>query len=48
MQRTIRNIEVADRDQTVSSFDFGGQSYRRNRRTANSIDTRFGAISFDR
>lgn len=48
MQRTIRNIEVADRDQTVSSFDFGGQSYRRNRRTTNSINTRFGAISFER
>ena len=48
MQRTIRNIEAADPDQTVSSFDFDGQSYRRNRRTTNSIDTRFGAVSFDR
>ncbi len=48
MQRTIRKIESADRDQTVSSFDFKGQSYRRNRRTANTIDTRFGAISFER
>lgn len=48
MQRTIRTIESADRDQTVSSFGFKGQSYRRNRRTANTIDTRFGSISFER
>lgn len=48
MQRTIRNIESDDRDQTVSSFCFNGQSYRRNRRTTNTIDTRFGSISFER
>ena len=48
MQRTIRNIESADREQTLSSFDFDGQGYRRNRRTTNTIDTRFGVISFDR
>lgn len=48
MQRTIRNIESDDRDQTVSSFGLDGQSYRRNRRTTNAIDTRFGPISFDR
>jgi hypothetical protein len=48
MQRTIRNIESNDRDQTVSSFNFGDESYRRNRRTTCTIDTRFGAISFDR
>ena len=48
MQRTIRRIESVGRDQTVSSFEFNGESYRRNRRTANTIDTRFGSISFDR
>jgi len=48
MQRTIRRIESTDRDQTVSSFRFGDDSYRRNRRTCNCIDTRFGAITFDR
>jgi len=48
MQRTIRRIESTDRDATVSSFHFQGDSYRRNRRTPNSIDTRFGAITFDR
>ncbi len=48
MQRTIRNIESDDRDQTVSSFGFDGQSFRRNRRTTNTIDTRFGPISFER
>jgi len=48
MQRTIRKTESTDRDQTVSSFHFQGDSYRRNRRTPNSIDTRFGAITFER
>jgi hypothetical protein len=48
MQHAIRDIESDDRDQTVSSFDFDGQSYRRNRLTSNTVDTRFGSISFDR
>lgn len=48
MQHTIRRIESEDRDQTISSFVFDGQSYRRNRRTSNTVDTRFGSISFDR
>ena len=48
IQRTVRNIESVERDQTVSSFNFDGQSFRRNRRTTNTIDTRFGAISFER
>jgi hypothetical protein len=48
MQRTIQRIESTDREQTVSSLEFGGESYRRNRRTNNTIDTRFGPISFDR
>lgn len=48
MQRTIRNIESADRDQTVSSFTLASESYRRNRRTANTVDTRFGPIQFER
>ncbi len=48
LQRTIRRCESVQRDRTTSSFDFNGQHYRRNRRTSNSIDTRFGAITFDR
>jgi hypothetical protein len=48
MQRTIQEIESIHRDQTVSSFDLDGESYRRNRRTANTIDTRFGPISYER
>lgn len=48
MQQTIGKVESVERAETVSSFDFDGQSYRRNRRTANTIDTRFGAISFER
>ncbi|MEZ6128935.1 MAG: hypothetical protein R3C59_09650 [Planctomycetaceae bacterium] len=47
-QRTIRNIESTDRHQTVSSFHCSGHTYRRNRRTTNTIDTRFGSISYDR
>ena len=37
-----------DEYQTLHSLDFGGEHYRRNRRTSNLIDTRFGAISFER
>lgn len=44
----IRRVESADRDRTASSFDFGGETYRRNRRTCKNIDTRFGVVSFER
>jgi hypothetical protein len=47
-QRTLRQVESDERDQTVSSFDWDGEHYRRNRRTANAIDTRFGPITFER
>lgn len=47
-QRTIRRIESCNRDQTVASFEYGGEHYRRNRRTSSSIDTRFGAITLER
>ena len=47
-QRTVRQIESRDRDQTVASFELSGQRYRRNRRTNSSIDTRFGTVSFER
>ena len=33
LQRTIRKIESDVTDQTVASFEFTGQRYRRNRRT---------------
>ena len=46
LQRTIQRIESTDRDRIVSSFDFQGDSYRRNRRTIEQLDTRFGTISF--
>lgn len=48
LQRTIRRLESDDRNQTVASFDFGSESYRRNRRTSNSIDTRFGPVTYQR
>lgn len=47
-QRTIRRLESDERDQTASSFVWEGGRYRRNRRTANSIDTRFGPICYER
>lgn len=47
-QRTLRRVESDQRDPTVSSFDFDGQSYRRNRRTPKKIDTRFGVVSLER
>jgi hypothetical protein len=48
LQRTISRVESDNRDHTVASFEFGGENYRRNRRTPNAIDTRFGAITFER
>ena len=39
LQRTIRKIESDVTDQTVASFEFAGQRYRRNRRTANAMTT---------
>ncbi len=48
MQRTIRRLESDIPSQTASSFVFNGEHYRRNRRTTNTIDTRFGSISYQR
>lgn len=48
LQRTIARVESPDPTQTVSSFVFCNESYRRNRRTPNTIDTRFGPITFQR
>ena len=47
-ERTIRRVESDQLNQTASSFTFNGESYRRNRRTTNNLDTRFGSISFER
>ena len=47
-QRTIRRVESELQEQTVSSFEFCGEHYRRNRRTTNSIDSRFGPVSYER
>ena len=48
MERSIRRIESDNQKQTFASFEFEGEYYRRNRRTPSSIDTRFGAVSFER
>lgn len=45
-QYTIQHVESDDRDRTVSSFVFNGEHYRRNRPTPNTVDTRFGPITF--
>lgn len=47
-QWTLRNVESNDPKQTASAFDFGGDRYRRNRRTLKTVDTRFGVISLER
>jgi len=48
LQQAFRRLESDSRDQTVSSFRFDGELYRRNRRTPKGIDTRFGQVTFDR
>ena len=45
---TLRRVESSDQAEVVSSFEFAGQHYRRNRRTPKSIDTRFGVITIER
>lgn len=45
---TLRRIESSDPEDVVPSFELAGQTYRRNRRTRTTIDTRFGAITMDR
>jgi hypothetical protein len=47
-ERTIRDVESGDQAEVVSSFEFAGQHYRRNRRTPKNIDTRFGVITVER
>ncbi|QDU92726.1 hypothetical protein Pla8534_04740 [Lignipirellula cremea] len=48
LQQTIRRLESPLREQTVASFVWNGEHYRRNRRTANTIDTSFGTIAYER
>ncbi len=47
-ERALREVESSDQAKAVSSFEFAGQHYRRNRRTPKSIDTRFGVITVER
>lgn len=48
LQGAIQNIESDDPLTVQPSFQFQGQSYRRNRRTNKSIDSRFGTIVYER
>src|SRR5690606_29109803 len=48
LQWTLRHLEADHPDRVVQSFEFNGERYRRNRRTAKTIDTCFGSVTFDR
>lgn len=48
VQWAFRRIESRDPAAVASSFEFAGQTYRRNRRTKKRIDTRFGVITIKR
>ncbi len=48
MQWTLDRIESRQATAVVSSLEFAGQTYRRNRRTKKNIDTRFGVVSIKR
>ena len=48
VQWAFRRIESRDPAAVASSFEFAGQTYRRNRRTQKQIDTRFGVITIKR
>ena len=48
LQWTLGRVESTDPDSVVSSFEFGNNKYRRNRRTTKNIDTRFGVITIKR
>ncbi|QDU98816.1 hypothetical protein Pla8534_67270 [Lignipirellula cremea] len=47
-ERTLRRLESQRREQTAASFTWNGETYRRNRQTVSSIDTRFGRVNYER
>lgn len=48
VQSTLQEIESIDAADIVPSFELNGETYRRNRRTKRTIDTRFGAVTIER
>lgn len=48
LQFTLRRIETDDRDSAPPRIELDGQSYRLNRKTNKSIDTKFGPVSLKR
>jgi hypothetical protein len=48
VQWTLGRVESSDPAAVLSSLEFAGQKYRRNRRTKKNIDTRFGVITIER
>ena len=45
---TLARLESPEPADAVPSFELAGQTYRRNRRTSKTIDTRFGSVTFER
>lgn len=48
LQATLRQIESDDRDHVPARFDWRGDTFRRNRMTNKTLDTRFGQITLRR
>lgn len=48
LEMTLRSIEREQADQVVAKFSWQGQTFRRNRRTRKTIDTRFGTVTLRR
>lgn len=48
VQWTFSHIEERDPTKVAPSFQFAGQTYRRNRRTRKNLDTRFGVVTLKR
>ena len=45
---TLARIESPEPSDAAASFEWAGQTYRRNRRTSKTIDTRFGGVTIER
>jgi hypothetical protein len=48
LQSTLQQLETGRAEDVPTRIDWQGQSYRRNRMTSKTIDTRFGPVTFRR
>jgi hypothetical protein len=48
LQATLAGIETDRAEETPARIPWNGQTFRRNRRTKKTIDTRFGQITLHR